>query len=55
MQDLKKIKEGQIDPAAQKNTQIGVYCGMGGTALGILYLIASCVFGIIRAISGSSS
>lgn len=44
--DLKKINAGEIDESARKNTQLGVYLGMGGTALGALIIVINCIYWI---------
>ena len=52
--DLKRINAGEIDEAARKNTQLGVYLGMGGTALGALILIGNCIYFIVAVIFGAT-
>jgi hypothetical protein len=53
--DLKKIAAGEISEQARSNTQVGVYCGMIGTALGVLYLIGVCIYGGLMGFAVSSN
>jgi hypothetical protein len=46
-QDLKRIAAGEIAETARQQTQIGVYCGMGGTALSALALLGGCIWQIL--------
>jgi hypothetical protein len=46
-QDLKRINAGEIAEAARQQTQIGVYCGMAGTALSALGLLGACIYTIL--------
>jgi hypothetical protein len=48
--DLKRIESGEIEEQARQQTQIGMYCGMGGTALGVLWLIGMCLYIIFAVI-----
>jgi hypothetical protein len=46
-QDLKKINAGEFPETARQQTQIGVYCGMAGTAISVLVWIGSCIYNIL--------
>jgi hypothetical protein len=45
--DLKKIDAGEIAREAEQNTKIGMYCGIAGTVLGVLWLLGVCIYAIV--------
>jgi hypothetical protein len=53
--DLAKIRNGEIAQEAEQMTKIGMILGIVGTALLILNLIGSCIWGIFVAIASISA
>jgi hypothetical protein len=50
--DLKKIRAGQIDAAAQGQTKSGYITGIVGTILNILYVVCGCIAVIVMITMG---
>jgi predicted benzoate:H+ symporter BenE len=44
--DMKKIREGAMDPEGESQTNIGRICGMVATILGLVGVVFCCVIGL---------